>query len=690
MNSKFFKHLFFIPMILIISSGLSIASGTNGSSVSGTTHVVFSVILYDSDADYDADGEWIELYNPTFSAVDIGGWTIEDNYKSYTIPSGTTIGIQSYLVIANDQAEFYSKYGCDPDISGLTLGLNNDGDYLTLKNNSGTVLDRVAWESGGSNISGWGSSSQPYADEGKSITRANVNQDTDTYADWLNNQDPNPCNLPYIVLNRTQLNFGASTGVETGAQTFAINYSGEGTPDWSVSTSANWIGCSPTSGVSPDVVSVSVNSTGLSTGTYTGTITISDPNAINSPQTLPVTLQVYKPGFTSAPFGDFATPIHGSLVRSSIPVTGWVLDDIEVVSVKIYNGPDYVGDAVFVEGARPDVEQAYPGYPKNYQAGWGYMMLTYFLPNGGNGTYTIYAKAIDAEGNQMTLGSKTIHVDNANAVKPFGAIDTPVQGGTASGSNYINWGWVLTPQPNCIPTDGSTINVYVDGVNLGHPTYNIYRSDIASMFPYYCNSNGAVGYFYLDTTAYENGVHTIQWTAADNAGNTDGIGSRYFTIQNTGGSAESTAQSAERKTAELNVNLSPVPGDYYSPILVKKGYNQNIKPHKRFPDKNGNITIEIKELERIEIHLLEGTRGLAPLSNLSESSNSHWKGFNVIGNQLRPLPIGSFLDDEKGIFYWQPGVGFLGTYEFVFIKKSTPLTKKNINIRIVPKNLLEN
>jgi hypothetical protein len=148
------------------------------------------------------------------------------------------------------------------------------------------------------------------------------------------------------------------------------------------------------------------------------------------------------------------------------------------------------------------------------------------------------------------LGIKTITVDNDNAVKPFGAIDTPSQGGTASGSSFINWGWVLTPMPNKIPTDGSTIDVWVDGVKLGHPTYNIYRTDITSLFPSYANSDGAVGYFYLDTTAYANGVHTIQWTAKDNAGNTDGIGSRYFTIQNTGGRSGQAAHSQS-----LRINL---------------------------------------------------------------------------------------------------------------------------------------
>jgi len=340
-----------------------------------------------------------------------------------------------------------------------------------------------------------------------------------------------------LTLNRSKLTFGAVAGADgTGSQSFMISSSGTGTLNWHLVDNASWLSAGPGSGTGSAVISVSANAPGMSPGTYTGTLTVSAVNAANSPQTVSVTLNVYSPGHDSAPFGIFETPVNGAAVNSSVPVTGWALDDIAVESVKIYRlqgkQQEYIGDAVFVEGARPDVESAYPGYPNNYKAGWGYMLLTNFLPNGGNGVFTIKASAIDTSGHQVSLGTKTIICDNANAVKPFGAIDTPTQGGVASGSRFVVWGWVLTPQPNKIPFNGSTIDVWIDGVNVGHPHYNIYRSDIAALFPGYTNSNGAAGYFYLDTTAYENGVHTIQWTAEDNAGNSDGIGSRYFIIQN--------------------------------------------------------------------------------------------------------------------------------------------------------------
>jgi hypothetical protein len=92
---------------------------------------------------------------------------------------------------------------------------------------------------------------------------------------------------------------------------------------------------------------------------------------------------------------------------------------------------------------------------------------------------------------------------------------------------------------------------------------------------------------------------------------------------------------------------------------------------------NGLINIEIKELERVEFRF-EGTMGLAPLST--------YTGFLVIDDCLRPLPIGSTLDTNRGIFTWQPGPGFYGTYEFVFIKTDGSERRKiRVRVKILPK-----
>ncbi|UCH98104.1 MAG: hypothetical protein JSV88_14975, partial [Candidatus Aminicenantes bacterium] len=166
---------------------------------------------------------------------------------------------------------------------------------------------------------------------------------------------------------------------------------------------------------------------------------------------------------------------------------------------------------------------------------------------------------------------------------------------------------------------------------------------------------------------YENGVHTIAWSVTDDAGNTDGIGSRYFTIRNNSQSATRTAHSVPSGAPDI----SQIPVDYSHPVKVKRGYNQEIEPHFFYPDDSGNITITIKELERLEIR---------------QFSTGVLDGFYVIGNRFGTLPPGSTLDGEKGIFSWQPGPAFIGDYQFVFIEKTRTgkVKQKLITIRIRP------
>jgi hypothetical protein len=213
--------------------------------------------------------------------------------------------------------------------------------------------------------------------------------------------------------------------------------------------------------------------------------------------------------------------------------------------------------------------------------------------------------------------------------------------------------------------------VYVDGVKLGHPRYNIYREDIATFFPGYANSDGAVGYYTLDTTAYEDGVHTIQWVAVDDAGNADGIGSRYFTVQNSQGRGNPAWSPGTRRVAYKL--------DDSAPVLVKRGYNPNAEPTAYHPDNNGIITVEIKELERIEIRLFLGRAvGLAPLYSAPVYPAPLYT----------PLPIGSTLDAERGVFYWQPGPGFVGLYRLVFFVEDAEgnARQKQVEISITPQH----
>jgi len=588
---------------------------------------------------------------------------LSDNDFSGTIPTTLgNLGNLQFLEIAGNKIS-----------GGIPVSLGNLSKLESLKLDHNQLSGLIP-----PSLTNLTKLSSPNLDIGFNCLSAN----DDALKNWLNNINPdwevnqNECISPGISVNRTRLNFGYIIGSSNlPVETFTISNSGGGTLNWTVSTEIQLITFNPASGSNIGVVEVTIDPGNLLPGEFKGVIYVADSAATNSPVEIEIYLTVKS--HTSKPIGEFSTPIHGASVCSSIPVTGWALGDTGMESVKIYREESsslvYIGDAVFVEGARPDVEAAYPGYPMNYKAGWGYMMLTNFLPKGGNGPFQIRAIATDKEGLQTTLGIKTITCDNANAVKPFGAIDTPGQGGTASGSSYINWGWVLTPLPNSIPTNGTTINAWVDGINLGNPTYNIYRSDIADLFPGYANSNGSAGYFYLDTTAYENGVHTIQWTVTDNAGNTDGIGSRYFTIENSGTSAQQSLSLVTSYWPLGNEELSWIPINNHEPVIIRKGYKTNRKINEIYPGDNGITTIEIKELERVEIQVSPGTPGTC--------------GYMLVGNQLKPLPIGTTFEPRSGIFYWQPGPGFIGEYRFVFIEIGTngAQSRKNVLVKILPK-----
>jgi len=289
-------------------------------------------------------------------------------------------------------------------------------------------------------------------------------------------------------------------------------------------------------------------------------------------------------------------------------------------------GPVFLGTAVLVPGARPDVEAVFGDLPLAHRAGWGYLLLTNMLPDQGNGAFQITAIAEDAEGHRTEIGTRTIIANNASATRPFGAIDTPAQGETISGTSYTNFGWALTPQPKTIPTNGSTIRVLIDGADIGSVDYNHFRADVSGLFPGLNNSSGPVAFRPIDTTTLADGLHTIAWIVTDNAGSAEGIGSRYFTVQN--GAAQF-------------VSGVLAPPALRTAALAASSLARQVR---------------VRELEPVTIDLALDRTACA----------ASYTGYEVVRGELRSLPVGSTLDAATGRFAWQPGPGFFGAYRLVF------------------------
>jgi len=102
---------------------------------------------WDGDGSANLSDEWIELYNGSVRAVDLGGWVLDDapdpavadaapasvqSSKPYVIPSGTVIEPGRFLLFFRGDTQ---------------LALNNTGDEVRLLGPDGALLDAYAYGS---------------------------------------------------------------------------------------------------------------------------------------------------------------------------------------------------------------------------------------------------------------------------------------------------------------------------------------------------------------------------------------------------------------------------------------------------------------------------------------------------------------------------------------------------------------
>ncbi len=116
----------------------------NSTAASTSSIVINEFMAKNSNTVADEEGEyddWIELYNITGNSVDIGGWNITDNgfnLTKFTLPEGTTIAADEYLIIWADE---------DGDQGDLhaNFKLSGSGESIYLLNGSGEMEDEVTF-----------------------------------------------------------------------------------------------------------------------------------------------------------------------------------------------------------------------------------------------------------------------------------------------------------------------------------------------------------------------------------------------------------------------------------------------------------------------------------------------------------------------------------------------------------------
>ncbi len=148
-------------------------------------------------------------------------------------------------------------------------------------------------------------------------------------------------------------------------------------------------------------------------------------------------------------------------------------------------------------------------------------------------------------------------------------------------------------------------------------------------------------------------MHTIAWIVTDTAGVTQGIGSRYFHVDNAG-QASSTTSSAQ---------AAAVPSAMPAQAVAEAGPARGVR------------RVQMREMERVQLDL---RRELA----LAPGCAAAFSGAEIVGDDRRPLPAGSALDPVTGAFTWQPGPGFVGNYRLTFTAVTCDGAQENVPVDV--------
>jgi len=137
--------------------------------------------------------EFVELHNTGDQAVDLFGWYFSDGI-SYRFGPESTLPAGGYVIVAQDPAEMYAKWGntrqsalASHRLFGPYEGkLNNEGEEIELRNAQGTRIDRVdyklgfPWPTVGDAVPDNGS----YPGTGHSMQLVNPGLDNDLAGSW--------------------------------------------------------------------------------------------------------------------------------------------------------------------------------------------------------------------------------------------------------------------------------------------------------------------------------------------------------------------------------------------------------------------------------------------------------------------------------------------------------------------------
>jgi hypothetical protein len=177
---------------------------------------------------------------------------------------------------------------------------------------------------------------------------------------------------------------------------------------------------------------------------------------------------------------------------------------------------------------------------------------------------------------------------------------------------------------------------------------------VSSLFPEFASEPAdvlsAVNYVFFNSPATNFNYSSVSWVVYDNRGHGDGVGSRGFTVWNTG-------------TGNVPSSEGPIESASNQAVTLSRGFHASRRAEVLTLKDTGEYSIDIEELERMELQL------------------GATSGYLVGNGERRDLPVGSSL--EAGAFHWHVDPGFLGAYALEFERADG--TTLRARMRIQPK-----
>ena len=200
-SNNVFNNLAVGDYNIVVNDGSEICSYEAGVPIE-VEGLVINEINYRSSLSFNP-GDWIELYNPKSTAIDLSNWQIRDdnNTHIFVVPEGTQIAANGFLVFVKDAAAFSSVFPNIPYIGELDFGFGGS-DAVRVYNSESKISDEVYYDS----VAPW----PTCADEtGNTLELITPDLDNELPENWScinDNGSPNAVNSPGLSVDNVDSN----------------------------------------------------------------------------------------------------------------------------------------------------------------------------------------------------------------------------------------------------------------------------------------------------------------------------------------------------------------------------------------------------------------------------------------------------------------------------------------------------